>query len=986
MMISPSDPSTDLRDQLQLSLGHAYSLERELGGGGMSRVFVATETALARKVVVKVLPAELAGGVSADRFNREIHLAARLQHPNIVPLLSAGDAAGVPFYTMPLVEGESLRARLQRTGELAVKQAVAILRDVARALDYAHTHGVAHRDIKPDNVLLSGDYAVVMDFGVAKALMAARSGTETLTGLGVAIGTPAYMSPEQAAGDTSDQRSDLYAFGCMAYEMLTGAPPFHETSAPALFSAHATRAPVPLADVRPAVPPPLASLVMRCLEKRPADRPQSAREIIETLDAVSTPVSGSSTFVGRASETLIPKRVMVGIAAVIVAAVALGAWMLLRPGRATVDAGVVAVTPFRVAGADASLRTLREGMLDLISAKLSGTTRAVDPRTVLSGWRKRGGSETSDLTRDQSLTLASSLGAGRLLEGEIVGTPQRLVISASLVAVPGGDPRATARVMGEYAQLPLLVDSLMSELLVREAGESETQARRLAGIPFDAIQAFLAGQAAYRKGRYESAVEYFDRALDFDSTFALAAIQLHLADSWVTTGRGARGTRLALQQYDRLGARERLLLNGDDPLTLRGRVRPAADAKEVAERAAAAAPDVPETWYFLGDALMHYGWVTTMGEDPWRRAVVAFERALELDSSFAPAREHLVMLYSYTGDSARARHELAAMNADSSDFVEINRMALGAISDSVERRRVADRLIDRHTSVARLIPAVLGLYAVQYVADGEYALARLQRDAATDVQRTRLANIEWSLALDFGQPHRAAAAGRRAQLAAPTVLLAATFWDADTSAVAAARDTALRAYDMRPRPEELERWAGLVFAAAQFELGRRDTMHAPRAIALLRGYVPPDDQPWLTERPRALATILDAQLAGIARRPDAVRALASADSVVRHGLPGAIVIPVGALIVARLQEQRGDMNGAYASIRRIAYIDASRGPSFYSTYRLAHARIAAAIGEREEAMRAYRAWIAMRENAEPELRAQVAEVKKELARLVSRAQ
>src|SRR5262245_21197254 len=170
----PASPS-ELRDQLQRSLGAAYSIERELGGGGMSRVFVATETALGRTVVVKVLSQELAGGLSASRFDREIRLAARLQRANIVPVLSAGEADGIPYYTMPLVEGESLRAKLARDGELPVRQAVSILRDVARALDYAHGHGVVHRDIKPDNVLLASDYAVVADFGVAKAVLAAQS-------------------------------------------------------------------------------------------------------------------------------------------------------------------------------------------------------------------------------------------------------------------------------------------------------------------------------------------------------------------------------------------------------------------------------------------------------------------------------------------------------------------------------------------------------------------------------------------------------------------------------------------------------------------------------------------------------------------------------------------------------------------------------------------------------------------------------------------
>ena len=190
----------------------------------MSRVFVAEETALRRKVVVKVLPPELTAGVNVERFNREILLAAKLQHPHIVPVLTAGETQGLPYYTMPLVEGESLRGRLARANALSITEAVSLLKDVARALAYAHEHGIVHRDIKPDNVLITGGSATVTDFGIAKAISASRTqgAAETLTQIGTSIGTPTYMSPEQAAGDPdTDHRTDIYSFGCMAYEMPT---------------------------------------------------------------------------------------------------------------------------------------------------------------------------------------------------------------------------------------------------------------------------------------------------------------------------------------------------------------------------------------------------------------------------------------------------------------------------------------------------------------------------------------------------------------------------------------------------------------------------------------------------------------------------------------------------------------------------------------------------------------------------------------------
>jgi serine/threonine-protein kinase len=271
---------------------------------------------------VKVLAPELTGGVNIDRFKREIQLAARLQHPHIVPLLAAGDVDGLPYFTMPLVEGESLGARLLH-GELPVADTVAILRDVAKALEYAHSKGVVHRDIKPDNVLLSGGSATVTDFGVAKALSSATRGDSPLTGRGIALGTPSYMSPEQSAADpNADYRADIYSFGVMAYEMLAGRAPFAGRSMQQLLSAHATEAPLPIERVRPAVPLALATLVMCCLEKRPADRPQSARELLTALDAVVTPAGTTETSTGGSVQTRRRSAIAAGVLALAVVVVA----------------------------------------------------------------------------------------------------------------------------------------------------------------------------------------------------------------------------------------------------------------------------------------------------------------------------------------------------------------------------------------------------------------------------------------------------------------------------------------------------------------------------------------------------------------------------------------------------------------------------------------------------------------------------------------
>src|SRR3989441_699171 len=258
----------------------------------MSRVFLAQEVRLGRQVVVKVLPPELAAGVSAERFEREIRLAAALQHPHIVPLLTAGSQGDLLYYVMPHIAGESLRARIIHERELPVGDTVRILRDVCDALAYAHAHGIVHRDVKPDNVLLSGKHALVTDFGVAKAV-SSSTGSGTLTSLGMALGTPAYMAPEQAAGDPNvDHRADLYAVGALGYELLAGRLPFSGLSPQGMLAAQVTTTPEPVTQHRATVPPALAALIMRCLAKHPADRPQSAEEIVAQLETMTTPTGG----------------------------------------------------------------------------------------------------------------------------------------------------------------------------------------------------------------------------------------------------------------------------------------------------------------------------------------------------------------------------------------------------------------------------------------------------------------------------------------------------------------------------------------------------------------------------------------------------------------------------------------------------------------------------------------------------------------------
>src|SRR6266704_2474000 len=310
----------DLLTRLQRAVGDAYRIEKELGGGGMSRLFLATEASLHRPVVIKLLPPEFASDVSVARFQQEIELAAHLQHTNILPVLTAGAKDDLLFYVMPFVPGESLRHRLTREGKLPIADAVRILHEIADALAYAHAEGVIHRDIKPENILLLGSHAVLTDFGVARALAESRSGGR-LTDTGLALGTPGYMSPEQAAGERNvDARADVYALAVVGYEMLAGFPPFAGPTAQAVITAHLTATPKPLTDVRPEAPPEVASAIARALAKDPNARLRTAAEFRDTCG----PASG-----GAGSRRLSKQsRITIGITALALAAGA--AALLLR--------------------------------------------------------------------------------------------------------------------------------------------------------------------------------------------------------------------------------------------------------------------------------------------------------------------------------------------------------------------------------------------------------------------------------------------------------------------------------------------------------------------------------------------------------------------------------------------------------------------------------------------------------------------------------
>ncbi len=656
---------TELSDRLQTTLGDAYRIEKELGGGGMSRVFVAEETRLARRVVVKVLPPDLALEMRVDRFNREIQLSASLQHPHIVPLLAAGGAGEILYYTMPFVEGEPLRARLSREGELPVRDAVRILKDVADALAYAHARGVVHRDIKPDNVLLTGQHAVVADFGVAKAVSQAK--TESgLTSVGVALGTPAYMAPEQAAGDPNiDHRADIYAFGAMAYEMVTGRSPFAGLSPHQMLAAHVTEPVVPVTDHRPALPPALAGLIMACLAKNPADRPQRAAEVLATLEEMGTP-SGSVavTSPGATVRHVLrrPRNRVLALVAVI-GLLLIGGWVTLRPRTAAVlDDNRVAIAPFDVLVADLGL--WREGLVDVLSRSLDGAgpLRTVSPTLVVRRW------SDSHAEAQSAQTLGRETGARTVVFGTLMSAgADSIRLQATVLDVPGPNVLAEFELREQADRMDRVADSLTVRVL-RELGRTRAigvvRSAPLGSRSLPALKAFLQGEQFLRRSDWDSSLVYHERAIALDSGFTLAWSHAGLAAGWQHRADDSvsRSYKLRAGRLNHgLAPRESLIVQAESlaavvyagPAQLGGKWwsygrRLIGTLDEAVRRY----PNDPELWYMLGDARFHAGAMN--GLQP-QEALDAFDRAIALDSAFTPSYVHAIPLGLELGDTAAAR-------------------------------------------------------------------------------------------------------------------------------------------------------------------------------------------------------------------------------------------------------------------------------------------------------------------------------------------
>jgi serine/threonine-protein kinase len=742
------------------------------------------------------------------------------------------------------------------------------------------------------------------------------------------------MAPEQAAADPHvDHRADIYAVGVMAYEMLAGQPPFTGGTPQAVLAAHVTQTPEPVSTRRPSVPPGLAALVMRCLEKRAADRWQTAEELLAELEALATSSGGITPTDTRPVRAVVsaPRRKW-GVAGLVLAALAvagvLGVRQLRSPAGAALDPNLIAIFPFRVTSVDASLGYLGEGMVDLLSAMYTGEggPRAIDPRTTLAAWKRHGGGEQEEAAGPAA---ARDLGAGRYLLGSVVGTGTRLVLSAS-VGRPGEDGATVqARVEGPVDSLSGLLNALVGQLLVRGAGVT---GERTAGLShsLEATRAYVAGRAADRRGNWEDASLHFARAIALDSSFTLAALGLSEASAWLTRPVPglARVQELAWANRAALSPRDLALLagytGGNGPAPHSG-----ADELRAWESAVSRFPDLAEAWYWLGETYYHQGLLLGF-EDHLARARQALEMASSLDPDMTAPLYHRIDMAATRRDTAEARRLLAALVAHDSTSPSRSILELyvaEAVGDSAGMADALQRFVRmRHATVYWGAAYFLRIGRGLQLLDTLMSLGA--RAAGTAALRETVDRDRMMVLLDLGRPQQAVAHARQSGVWDDTTAIAAAlFWDAP-------RDAALGAVERQARLALSPAGPTATVRRAQYAaaclVGQWNMVHQPGSsaagfIAALRRGVGARDAAGRPEANPACLAVLEAMQALQDGRPDRVALVARLDSLLQAVPPGTAGVnePPDAgleaanVVVARLLERIGMSATAFRAARRM---------------------------------------------------------------------
>jgi serine/threonine-protein kinase len=962
------DKVSDQADRLQAVLADRYQIERKLGRGGMAAVYLARDLRHERLVALKVVHPELAASLGPERFLQEIRMAAGLQHPHILPVFDSGDAAGQLWYTMPYVEGETLRDRLDREKQLPLDDSHRIATQVLGALEYLHSHQVVHRDIKPENILLHGDQAVLSDLGIARAIGAV--GQDRLTETGFTVGTPAYMSPEQAAADRDlDGRSDVYSMGVVLYEMLAGEPPFTGATAQAVMARRLTETPRPLRLTRDAVPPEVERAIMKALARAPADRHRTAGAFAQALTAQPLPATQRLPGQGR--------RRQWGLAALaIVAATIVGGILRARPETGSaLDASLLAVAPFDVL--DEKLNLWHEGLVDLLSRNLDGAgpIRTVSPTVIIRRWHGRADAESAG-------DLGRRSGAGLALYGSLFSAGRDSArLHATLLDVGRGATIEEWDLRDAADRVDRLTDSLTVQVLQELGRTRPIGSVRLAGFgatSLPAIKAFLQGEQHLRRSQWDSALGYYERAIRLDSTFPLALRRASMALGWIRTGYDSLSTAYALQAgaaNHGLAPRDSLLLTSDSlmaalfqagPLGLRADTLWGVQLSRLFATVAQATsryPGDPEAWYSAGEAHAHFGrYAGRSNEDELH----AFDRAIALDSAYAPSYIHPIEVSATYGSEAMRRYLRPYLALGPKD---VNADGLRLVQTILDSGRIANLAV-RFASVPGdgLFAAFLALNRLPDSAEVAIEVARFMASrtwAEPPLSTTNFVGRQLARSL-LSRGHLRAGYQVMRDPPLPVLAEAALLGAVPAATVAAAFREMLSGPVGAPLVMAFPWWAS-----------QRDTASLRTAAARADS---------LARLPRSSS----AQIAAyVARSAGAYLALAGGDSV--EALARFLTLQAGACpacyldqvtLAQILVEQRQDREAWRILKGENAGNVLAPAPSSI-IWCLLRGRVAERIGEPERAIESY-AWVAgMWRNADPQLRPYVTEAREGLARLTS---
>ena len=980
----------DLPVRLKACLVDRYDVIREIGRGGWAVVYLATDRRHDRPVAIKVLLPELAAVVGTTRFLREIAVVAHLDHPHIIPLYDSGEVAGLPYYVMRYVEGESLHNRILREKQLSLEETVELTGQVAAALDYAHSRGFIHRDIKPQNILLAEGGPLVADFGLAIAL--ATTGGEKLTGTGLAVGSLQYMSPEQAAGTGRvDHRTDIYSLGCLVYEALVGEPPFSGRTPQAVVARH-TLEPVPdLRVVRSTIPPEMEQAVKKALAKIPADRFRSASDFAQALRAG---LAHPATAVRRPSR----QRSLTRRAAAALSLVGLLAIVALVLGR--VDggrgaplppSGSVAVLPFRFSGpVDSTVLTPAE-TVELLSTRLTGSDvmRPVDPEVVLRDWQSRRRSYES-ASDQEAIGAAAKLGADLALLGTVQATRSTIVLGGAIYSVAGGEPLYRVDgISGPPDSVVPLLDRFVISLLLQRVGEGWRRLEALTADRLEAVKPYVAGLEQYRRGRYAAAAQAFERAVQVQPDFVLARVRL--GQAYMAAGDIESALRVLDEAWE-----ERARLARDDSLylaALLGRRHPAPTSYAVSLR----------TWEWVADSLPHYWegayelgemlfqWGPMLGKErSQERARVAFQQALKADSAFAPALEGLIDLAAVTGDTVELerlsqRYFTVDSGADHTDYVRW-RLAV-ALGDSSARREIRGRFA---TFGRTELEQILGTSQLDGIAmeDAVAAVTELRRRARNEYDLWWTGILTRQLALNRGRPGDAPQERVDVGFSLPLDelyrVVEAIYWSGDRETAARVVASEVGEADRRPPgvPDAGDPRSMRLCAVSLWRLASGEVDLVAATLDRLRAAVRGADAQRATMYLPVCAAIVEARAAALTGKPEADRLRASLDSVLRSGpVTNPYIRLAGWITLAELEEQRGDLHAALTALRQRPYQPSVFGVTGLSELLLREARLAARTGDRAGATRSFDHFLRLRADAEPQFQPENARVRAELERL-----